>query len=169
MEEILSRFQHIGEDIFKELNGKDFCKSMEVSRSWNHFIRIERLLQTAYKSHKAYKKRIQEKIQDLTKEIENDPYSRHMKTTPFHHAAKRGDFPVCQQIMEYVVEKSPKDTYGDTPLHLAAENGHLSVCQLIVENVDDKNPKNNYGRTPFNVVKNADIKKLVQDAKKNNL
>ena len=70
MEEVLLRFPHIGEDIFKELGGKNFCKSMEVSRSWNYFIRNERALQKAYKNHKAYKKVIQEKIQTLTKEID---------------------------------------------------------------------------------------------------
>ena len=65
MEEVLLRFPHIGEGIFKKLNGKDFFKSMEVSRSWNHFISNQRVLQKAYKNHKA----IQERIQSLTEEI----------------------------------------------------------------------------------------------------
>ena len=60
MEETLLRFPHIGDAIFKELNDNDFCKSMEVNRSWNSFINKRRVLQ------KAYKKRIQHKIQTLT-------------------------------------------------------------------------------------------------------
>ena len=117
-----------------ELNSKDFCKSKEVTRTWNYFINTERAMQ------KAYKIRIQEKIQTLTEEIH--PYELMNKTTPFHLAAKRGYLPVCQQIMDNSDYKNPKDNYGVTPLHLAAKNGHLSICQFIVEKVDDKHPKN---------------------------
>ena len=112
-----------------ELNGKDFSKSKEVARSWNYFINTERALQ------KAYKVRIQEKIQTLTEEIE----LRNNRTT-FHLAAKRGYLPVCQQIMTNSDDKNPKARDEWTPFHEAAGNGHLPVCQLIVENVDDKNP-----------------------------
>ena len=149
MEEVLLRFSHIGEGIYKELNGKDFCKSMEVTRSWNYFIRDQRVLQRAYKVHKAIGiQRIHKMIQTLTKEISR--YERSVqKTVPFHLAAERGYFAGCQQIMENSNDKNPKDRTGYTPLHKAAENGHLSVCQLILENVDDKNPKNWYGETPF--------------------
>ena len=66
MDEVLIRFSHIGQAIFKELDGKDFCASREVSRSLYHFFSDERILQ------KAYKKRIQEKIHDLTKEVEQN-------------------------------------------------------------------------------------------------
>ena len=163
MEEILSRFPHLGEGIFKELNGKDFCKSMEVKRSWNYFIRNQRVLQKAYKAYKA----IQEKIQALSNEIENSNFRRQMKHTPFHLAAERGYTPVCQQIMENADDKNPKDISGWTPLHWAASNGHLSVCQLIVENVDDKNPKSNGGMTPLQLAvfsNHLGIKKLIEDA-----
>ena len=158
MEEILLRFSHIGQAIFKELNGKDFCKSKEVNRSWYHFINNERSLQTAYKY------RIQEKIDILTGEC-----TRFSKQTPFHLAAERGYLSICQEIMENTDDRNPKDYFQFTPLHLAArnghlavcqlifdntkdsggwnllhwaaENGHLSICELVVENVDDKNPK----------------------------
>ena len=186
MEEILSRFPHIGENIFNELNSKDFCMSKEVNRSWNYFIKNQRILK------KACKKRVQEKINNLT--IEDPRNGVWMKTTAFHLAAKKGYLPVCQQIMENSDDKNPKDRFGwtplhkaaqkghlsvcqlivrnvddknpknyngCTPLHWAAENGHLSVCQIIVENVDDKNPKDKYGRTQL--ATNADIKNLVQD------
>ena len=145
MEEVLSRFPHIGEDIFKELGGKDFFKSMEVSRSWNFFIKNQKVLQNAYKTHKANKKRVQEKIQILTKEIRW--YGR--KKTPFHLAAERGYLAVCQQIMETTVDKNPEDWVAQTPLHKAAENGHFSVCQEIMEYANDKNPKDCNGFTPF--------------------
>ena len=146
------RFPLLGDNIFNELDSKDFCKSKEVSRSWGHFIRNERVLQ------KAYKKRIQEKIQILTEET---------GVEPLYLAAERGYLPVCQQIMENANDKNPKDWFEVTPLHKAAQNGHLSVCQLIVENVGDKNPKDLRGRTPIKLTENAGIKKLIQDAIKN--
>ena len=86
MEEVLSRFPHIGEAFFKKLNGKDFFKSMAVTRSWNYFIRNQRLLQRAYKNHKA----IQDRIQTLTEEIENRGF-RQLMITPFHLAAEKSD------------------------------------------------------------------------------
>ena len=91
MEEVLLRFQHIGEFIFKELNCKDFCKSMEVNRTWNYFIRNQRVLQRAYTAHKA--PIIQEKIQRLTEELN---WYDNQEKTPFHLAAERGYLAVCQ-------------------------------------------------------------------------
>ena len=144
MEEILLRFSHIGQAIFKELNGRDFAMSREVNRSWYHFISGERALQ------KAYRKQIQDKIQILANEIDqNEGWRRFWM--PFHLAAERGYLPVCQQIMDNTHDKIPKDNYGQTPLHLAAKNGHLSVCQLIVEHAYDKNPKDGYGWTPLHL------------------
>ena len=106
MEEILLRFPHIGHHIFKELNYKNFCKSMEVSKSWNYFIKSERVLQNAYKAHKAYKKRIQEKIQSLTDEISMTPRLRGY--TPFCLAAARGYLPVCQELIDNANDKKWK-------------------------------------------------------------
>ena len=98
MEEILLRFPHIGNHIFKELNHRAFFKSMEVSKSWNYFIKSERVMQKAYKAHKAYKQRIVDIIQGLTDEIAMNPRLRGY--TPFHLAAERGNLPVCLEIVE---------------------------------------------------------------------
>ena len=145
MEEILSRFPIIAQNIFNELDAKDFCSSKEVSRFWNYFIINERALQ------KSYKRRIQEKIRSLAVEIDNDKNWKQINGQPFHLAANRGYLPVCQEIMENSDDKNPKDRNGWTPLHSAAQFGHFSVCQLIVENVDDKNPKKNDGQTPLHL------------------
>ena len=128
------RFPHIGEDIFKELGGRNFCKSMEVSRSWNYFIRNEKVLQRAYKDHKAYKKIIQAKIQILTKEL--TLYETQQQKTPFHLAAERGDLSMCQDIMEYADDNNPKDKNGLTPLYEAAIRGHLEIVKFICANVN---------------------------------
>ena len=38
MEEILRRFQHIGKQIFKELDNKSLAKCRKADRSWRTFI-----------------------------------------------------------------------------------------------------------------------------------
>ena len=139
MEEILLRFSHIGQAIFKELNGRDFCQSREVNRQWYHFISNERALQ------KAYKKQIEDKIQSLNDEIEGYNYLRNWNLTPFHLAAERGYLPACQQIMESAHDKNPKTAVGVTPLHEAAKNGQQ--CKKIfgnTETVQHSNPKSKY-------------------------
>ena len=52
MEEILCRFQHLGEQIFAELDDLSLAKSRETSRSWLDFICNE----------KFYKNRITEML-----------------------------------------------------------------------------------------------------------
>jgi len=145
MEEIISRFPVIGDSIFQELNGKDFCMSKEVNRSWNYFMNNERVLK------KAYKKRIRDKIDIMT--IENDKHEARFThgwlKTPFHLAAKRGYLPVCQFIIANADDKNPKDDRGMTPLHVAAQYGHLQICELIIANTDDKGPKSDVGYTPL--------------------
>ena len=90
-----------------ELNANDFCKSKEATRSWNYFINRERALQ------KAYKIRIQERIQTLIEEIAGyDGGNKGLKRTPFHLAAERGYLPICHQIMENSDDKNPKDLNG---------------------------------------------------------
>ena len=44
MDEILRRFQHIGEQIFKELDNKSFAKCRKADRSWKTFIDNQKFL-----------------------------------------------------------------------------------------------------------------------------
>ena len=54
--------------------------------------------------------------------------------TPLHCAAKSGHLDVCKLIMDYLVDKNPKDKHGTTPLHFAAQKSHLEVCRLFLDN-----------------------------------
>ena len=93
MEEILFRFPHIAEDIFKELNGKNFFKAMEVTQSWKYFIDNQRVLQIAYKTHKAYGQKIQAEIADLKNQCWGG-------RTPFHLACRDGQVELAEIIMK---------------------------------------------------------------------
>ena len=118
MEEILLRFPNIGDNIFKELDSEDFCKSKEVGRSWSYFINNERALQKSYKNH------IKNKIQSLTEELRQDN-NNWGNQTPFHLAAERGYLPVCRQIMENIDEKIGLDI-----LHIIRQL-KMVTCQFV--------------------------------------
>ena len=129
MEDMLWKFPHVGQQIFKKLSNKNLTKSKEVARTWEHFIINERF----------YK----QKVHYETKQKD------WLGMTPLHKAAMEGNHKECKLIMDNVEDKNPKDDFGWTPLHLAAGMGHLSVCKLIVNNIEDKNPKHYYGQTPL--------------------
>ena len=124
MEDMLWKFPHVGQQIFKKLSNKNLTKSKEVARTWEHFITNE----------KFYK----QKVYYETKQKEKDQWWRR---TPLHKAAKEGKVSECKLIMDNVEDKNPKDNFGETPLHLAALSDQLSACQLIVSNVENENPK----------------------------
>ena len=130
MEDILWRFPHIGEQIFKNLANKNLVKCKTVSKSLNHFI-----INQKFYHLRVHYENLQKNLDDLGR-------------TPLHIAATRGEFTKCKSIIENVDNKNPADKYGYTPLHSAAMNGHLDICQLIIESVEDKNPVSNDGQTP---------------------
>ena len=131
MEDMLWKFPHVGQQIFKNLSNKNLVKSKEVARTWEDFITNE----------KFYKQKVHYETKQKEKNEEG--------WTPLHKAAEEGKDSKCKLIMDNVEDKNPKDDFGWTPLHLAAWEGHLSVCQLIVNNVEDKNPKKKNGYTPL--------------------
>ena len=51
------------------------------------------------------------------------------KITPLHKAAEHGLEEIVQIILDGVLDKNPKDSYGRTPLHYAAANGRKKICE----------------------------------------
>ena len=116
MEEIIWRFPHIGNNIFKRLSNKSLIKCKKVARTWEYFFINEKF----YKIKLKYE----------TKQKGQDEYGK----TPLHQAAESGNLEECKSIMDHVEVKNPPNRFGFTPLHFAANEGHLSICQLIIEN-----------------------------------
>ena len=150
MEEVLSRFPHIGEGIFKELNGADFLKSMEINRSWKYFIDNQRVLQKAYKTHKAFQQKIQAEIADLEKQCWGGQ-------TPFHLACRDGQAELAEIIMKNSaklhIDLNAKENWGNTAFHDACWNGHSKIAGMIMKNSAkfniELNAKDNDGWTAF--------------------
>ena len=150
MEEVLSRFPHIGEGIFKELNGKDFLKSMEVNRSWKYFIDNQRVLKKSFKTHKALHQKIKAEIDDLKKKCRNG-------LTPFHLACGDGQEELADVIMKNSaklnIDLNVKDNGGWTAFHYTCGNGHSKIAGMIMKNSAkfniELNAKDNTGWTAF--------------------
>ena len=161
MEEIISRFPHLAENIFEELDNYYFIQCKVISPSWKNFMEgsrffyfrlietstncstkvmkkilkntnLEDAIQLASDVSTLYGKLQKEKV--LGKEEEYlviDPF-----LTLFHMAAKHGSLTVCQLMIDSIDDihpRSGRSSFCHTPLHFAAENGHFQICQLILE------------------------------------
>ena len=129
MEDMLWKFPHVGQQIFKKLSNKNLAKSKKVGRTWENFIINEKF----YKQKAYYETK--QKVKGFFGE------------TPLHHAVKGDRLLDCKLIIDNVEDKNPQDDDGRTPLHLAAWYGYLSIFELIFNNVKDKNPKDKNERT----------------------
>ena len=175
MEEAFSRFPHLLEQIFENLNNWSLAKCRKVSASWKHMIDsqrgvcIRRIRLHINCSRASLENNLRKKnIEDLValadqvhKVYMYNPKGKY-GITLLHSAAENGHSEVCQLILENVQDKNPKGEYGKTPLHYAAENGHLEVCQLILENVQDKNPTGKFGATPLHYAAKNGLSKVCQ-------
>ena len=77
-------------------------------------------------------------------------YKSGCNLTPFHIAAEKGYFNICQLIIENIDDCNPSVCYDRTPLGIAAQNDHYEICKLIIENLPDVNYSNKFG--PLHIV-----------------
>ena len=160
MEYVFLRFPHLCEQIFSELENDCLTKCREVCRGWKPAIDNLSILmiQRYTKCSRTLLKTIikKENLVNLAHQIrelyEKYPITSSKKRmTPLHEAAKVGNFPILELIIENHEDINCSDGYGWTPLHWAAESGHLEICQLILQLVTGKNQEDKYGKTAFDV------------------
>ena len=113
MEDMLWKFPHIGENIFKKLSKKNLVKCLKVKPSWEQFITNENF----------YKQRVQYEMMQKEKTAFGE--------TPLHHAAFAGNLSECNMIIDHVEDKNPEDNFGCTPLHHASRNQHYHIAEYI--------------------------------------
>ena len=154
MEEVISRFSHIAQEIFEKLDNYHFIQCKVISQSWKNFMEENkfsyiRLIKTLTNcSKKAVKKTFPKANLEETMRLASDVtkvYNALLKEnvydpslTLFHMASKHGYLSVCQLILDGIEGKHPKSVKRENPLHFAAENGHFSICQLIIEKNESK-------------------------------
>ena len=157
MEQLVSRFPHIAEQIFEELDNYHFIQCKVISPTWKNFMEENKFSYIKYIktltncSKKAIKTifpqaNLEDTIRlaldvskvydELRKEFVTEP-----SLTLFHLAANNGHLSICQLMIDGIKDRHPRDINGSYPLHLAAENGNFSICQLIMGKNDSKFPQ----------------------------
>ena len=150
MDEILRRFQHIGEQIFEELDNKSFAKCRKADRSWKTFIDNQKFLWIriirfcSLDSKEPLKKILKQTKLKVVKELAEQALGLCFGNEEFrkkaghilYFAAMFGheEFFKEENISKFN-EKNPDALFGLTPIDFAAKNGHLSICQLIIQNL----------------------------------
>jgi len=160
MEEIFSRFPHLGEAIMDQLDNTDLTDGRLVDRVWRSFIDNQKLpwMRIIFKWtghynqewHKISRKLNVEMVKILAKTVnlidgeDIDPIDQ----TPLVIAAISGN----TEIVAKLFKKEAFENYVDEqPYHIAAKHGKLEVCQFFIKNIDVKNPKDKQGVTPLHV------------------
>lgn len=159
-EEVFLRFPYLCRQIFSELDNDYLAKSRVVSRGWRLAVDSQSILmmQRYTKCSRTLLKKIiqKEDLVDLANQTRK-LYGKYPITnlknrfTPLHEAARIGNLPILELIIENHEDINCRDGYGWSPLHWAAEGGHLEICQLILPLTKEKNPDDKYGKTAFDV------------------
>jgi ankyrin repeat protein len=68
---------------------------------------------------------------------------------PLHEAAKEGDLPKVNSLVEGGADVNVRTGTGATPLHFAADRGHIDVVELLISKGADVNAKTKTGFTPL--------------------
>ena len=162
MEEIISRFSHLGEKIFAQLDNLSLARCREVSKTWKTFLDGQKFLHIrSIQSYIEKKHKIGEPWKDFFKNSNKkmimmlnsafkEVCSRYQGSTlediianPLYVAAISGQKYLYQCIAEKVEDES-----GLNPIHYAVINGQLDLFKYIIDNNEDKNPKKDkYGNT----------------------
>ena len=143
MEDILSRFLHIGDKIFEKLDSESLAKCRTVSKSWKIFISNGKILPISImnahtniektKLWKTYKKCPTEKVARIAIDVEKvykeskKPLGRYLKHRRFWRKKK----------WRYL-------GWSLYPMHIAIREGYFDAFQLILNNTNEKNPTVNY-------------------------
>ena len=175
MEEVLSRFGHLGQNVFEKLDDLTLLKCKEVTRTWKTFIDVEkiavlRVVEIKSNAPRAFIKKILNRLDsDSAKQFADDVcriYGRFPSgtgdinpgnpgdsytSTPLDSAIRTEHWLVCELIIGNILDKNPTvvSRLSVTLFHLAAENGEIELCKLIIPHIDVKNPENKIGLTPL--------------------
>ena len=167
MEIFFTKFSHLTEKVFDQLDDKSLVNCRKVNKSWQNYLDNQKLLQIriikATISHfhevgpawtrvfdKATTKTIMDLGESVRKFYQKDPgLTYHKGLTPLHVTAGTGNLLTLLNIYDKAIQKCPKDEEGMIPLHYSAQNGHFEVCKFIMKNASDKNPGDKDGWTPL--------------------
>ena len=111
MEIFISRFLHIAEEIFEQLDKKSFMTCREISKSWQESIDQKNFSWI---------------------QVVNIPTILQNEDKYLHLAAKAGQIKLFNDIFESEEIKDPANIAGITPFHIASSCGHLKLVEILI-------------------------------------
>ena len=82
--------------------------------------------------------------------------------TALHMAARRGNVPVAEALLDCGAEKEAHDKLGDTPLHRAVKCGKVEMVIFLLSRGADVRAKGKGGLVPWQVARGTLMKNLLQ-------
>ncbi|HEY5001673.1 MAG TPA: ankyrin repeat domain-containing protein [Ktedonobacteraceae bacterium] len=84
--------------------------------------------------------------------------------TALHMAARRGNIPVAEALLDYGAQREARDKLGDTPLHRAVKCGKTEMVTFLLSRGADVHAKGKRGLTPWQVARGANMKQLLSSS-----
>ena len=177
IDETFTRFPHLFQNIFNDLDNNSLINCREVCQTWKSLIDCEKFvclrriqkyrgsLEPLDQWNKVIKKTPVEFIKELCQLVENLFKLGKNKMTvysPFQIAAETGSIELCRGLIETEFRNNDSYLPNLTPLHLSAENGHFEVFRLILENATTKNPVAFNGLTPLHSAAKGGYTKIIK-------
>ena len=156
MEEVLLRFPHLGQNIFKSLTNEDLVQCREICQMWKDFIDVEKFfairriraffIKLPISFEKALKQSTFEQVKEMASTIQKFQEMWNSEMSPLYDAAAMEDYKIFWEIFDESNIDLSKDKEL-TPLQMAAGKGYLAICKLI------RNNEKNYYKNIFQFVK----------------
>ena len=167
MDQHLTRFPLVGQDIFKQLDDKTLANCKNVSKFLCNFLnncnllwqrRIRKLTQNQVEFSNHWKLATEKTPIDILQKLaivveefftlypeEFDP-----QLSPLHIVGAQNSLSLYNKIFERIGLINPACTKdGRTPLLFASDSGHLEIVKYISDHLEQKNPAKNDGWTPL--------------------
>jgi truncated hemoglobin YjbI len=85
--------------------------------------------------------------------------------TALHMAARRGNVPVAEALLDCGADREARDKLGDTPLHRAVKCGKTEMVAFLLSRGANVHAEGKRGLTPWQVARGASMKQLLQSAR----
>ena len=80
-------------------------------------------------------------------------------------AARRGNVPVAEALLDCGADGEARDKLGDTPLHRAVKCGKTEMVAFLLSRGADVHAEGKRGLTPWQVARGARMKQLLQSSR----
>lgn len=84
--------------------------------------------------------------------------------TALHMAARRGNIPVAEALLDCGADGEARDKLGDTPLHRAVKCGKTEMVAFLISRGADVHAKGKSGLTSWQAARGARMKQLLQSS-----